>query len=58
MAFPSLHPSLAILLVGALYLAAFSGLSLLRRQKPSLRFAVEVGIITALGADLPLLDFP
>jgi tetratricopeptide (TPR) repeat protein len=56
MAFPALHPSLTILLVGVLYLAAFSGLSLLRRQRPSLRFTVEVAVLTALGAALPLLS--
>jgi tetratricopeptide (TPR) repeat protein len=54
MAFPALHPSLTIVLVGAVYLAAFSGLALLRRQRPSLRFAVEVAVLTAIGAALPL----
>lgn len=56
MAFPALHPSLTILLVGVLYLAAFSGLALLRRQRQSPRFAVEVGVLTALGSALPLLS--
>jgi tetratricopeptide (TPR) repeat protein len=42
-------PSLIIVLVGVLFLAGFSGLTLARRQKPSLRFLIEGGIITALG---------
>jgi tetratricopeptide (TPR) repeat protein len=40
---------LIILIVGALFLAGFTGLTLARRQKPSLRFLIEGGIITALG---------
>jgi tetratricopeptide (TPR) repeat protein len=58
MAFPALHPSITIGLVGAVYLAAFSGLALLRRQRPSLRFTVEVAVLTAVGAVLPLASVP
>jgi Tfp pilus assembly protein PilF len=42
-------PFLVILLVGALFLAGFTGLTLARRQKPSPRFLIEGGIITVLG---------
>ena len=58
MAFPALHPSITIVLVGAVYLAAFSGLAFLRRQRPSLRFTVEVAVLTAVGAALPLASVP
>ncbi|MBN1641044.1 MAG: hypothetical protein JXA09_07400 [Anaerolineae bacterium] len=46
----SVHPSLLILLVGLLYILAFGGLSLLRRQGLSFRFAVEGLVITGAGA--------
>ncbi len=49
---------LAILLVGALYLAGFTGLSVLRRQKPSLRFLIEGGILTGAAVALCLLYVP
>jgi tetratricopeptide (TPR) repeat protein len=49
---------LAILLVGALYLAGFTGLSVLRRQRPSLRFLVEGGILTGAAAALCFLFGP
>jgi tetratricopeptide (TPR) repeat protein len=49
---------LAILLVGALYLAGFTGLSVLRRQRPSLRFLVEGGILTGAAVALCLLVAP
>jgi tetratricopeptide (TPR) repeat protein len=49
---------LAILLVGALYLAGFTGLSVLRRQKPSLRFLVEGGILTGAAVALCFLYVP
>ena len=49
---------LAILLVGALYLAGFTGLSVLRRQKLSLRFLVEGGILTGAAVALCFLNLP
>jgi tetratricopeptide (TPR) repeat protein len=49
---------LAILLIGALFLAAFTGLSVLRRQKPSLRFLVEGGILTAAAVALCFIAAP
>jgi tetratricopeptide (TPR) repeat protein len=38
-----------ILLVGALFLAGFTGLTVARRQKPSARFLIEGGVITIAG---------
>jgi tetratricopeptide (TPR) repeat protein len=49
---------LAILLVGAVFLAGFTGLSVLRRQKPSLRFLVEGGILTAAAVALCFVAAP
>lgn len=43
---------LTTLLVGALFLAAFTGLTVLRRQKPSVRFLLEGGILTAAAIAL------
>jgi tetratricopeptide (TPR) repeat protein len=51
-------PSLTILLVGALYILGFSGLSIVRRQKPSLRFLVEGGILTVFGVIASLVLGP
>lgn len=48
----SIQPWLATLLVGALFLATFTGLTLLRRQRPSVRFLVEGGILTAAAVVL------
>ena len=49
---------LAILLVGALFLASFTGLSVLRRQKPSVRFLVEGGILTGAAVALCFVAAP
>ncbi len=49
---------LAILLVGALFLAGFTGLSVMRRQKPSVRFLVEGGILTAAAVALCFVAAP
>ena len=48
----------SILLVGAVFLAGFTGLSVLRRQKPSLRFLVEGGILTGAAVALCFLTTP
>jgi tetratricopeptide (TPR) repeat protein len=53
-----IHPSLLILLVGLLYILGFGGLSLLRRQGLSLRFAIEGLVITCAGALLTYLSLP
>jgi tetratricopeptide (TPR) repeat protein len=53
-----IHPSLLILLVGLLYILGFGGLSLLRRQGLSLRFAIEGLIITGAGALLTYFALP
>jgi tetratricopeptide (TPR) repeat protein len=53
-----IHPSLLILLVGLLYILGFGGLSLLRRQGLSLRFAIEGLVITAAGALLTYFSLP
>ncbi len=47
-------PALQTLVIGLIYLAGFSGLSLVRRQGFSLRFAAEAGAITAVGVALAL----
>jgi tetratricopeptide (TPR) repeat protein len=47
-----------ILLVGLLFLLGFGGLSYLRRQGLSTRFAVEGIVVTAIGAALPLASIP
>lgn len=44
------HPALLILSIGLLYILGFGGLSLLRRQGLSTRFAVESLIVSVLGA--------
>jgi tetratricopeptide (TPR) repeat protein len=49
---------LTTLLVGALFLAAFTGLTVLRRQKPSVRFLVEGGVLTAAAIALSLSGTP
>jgi tetratricopeptide (TPR) repeat protein len=49
---------LAILLVGALFLAGFTGLSVMRRQRPSLRFLVEGGILTGAAVALCFVATP
>ncbi|HOT92106.1 MAG TPA: tetratricopeptide repeat protein [Anaerolineae bacterium] len=46
------HPAFLILSVGLLYILGFGGLSLLRRQGLSMRFAIESLIVTGLGAAL------
>jgi tetratricopeptide (TPR) repeat protein len=48
----SIHPSLSLLLIGLLFVLAFGGLSLLRRQGLSMRFAVEGLIVTLVGSAL------
>jgi tetratricopeptide (TPR) repeat protein len=53
-----MHPSLLILLIGLLYLLGFGGLSFLRRQGLSIRFAIEGLAITAIAALLPLVSLP
>jgi tetratricopeptide (TPR) repeat protein len=49
---------LTTMLVGALFLAAFTGLTVLRRQKPSVRFLIEGGILTAAAIALSLFGTP
>jgi tetratricopeptide (TPR) repeat protein len=49
---------LTTLLVGALFTAAFSGLAVLRRQKPSIRFLLEGAALTAAAVALCLLAKP
>jgi tetratricopeptide (TPR) repeat protein len=44
------HPALLILSIGLLYILGFGGLSLLRRQGLSTRFAVESLIVSVAGA--------
>lgn len=44
------HPALLIFSIGLLYILGFGGLSLLRRQGLSLRFAIESLIVSAVGA--------
>ncbi|HQE93568.1 MAG TPA: tetratricopeptide repeat protein [Anaerolineae bacterium] len=44
------HPAGLILLIGLMYILGFGGLSLLRRQGLSTRFAVESLIVSVLGA--------
>jgi tetratricopeptide (TPR) repeat protein len=46
----SIHPSLLNLLIGFIYILGFGGISLVRREGLSLRFAVEGLIVTAVGA--------
>jgi tetratricopeptide (TPR) repeat protein len=53
-----MHPAWTILLVGVLFLAAFTGLSVLRRQNPSVRFLVEGGLLTAAAVALAFLVAP
>lgn len=48
------HPALLILSIGLLYILGFGGLSLLRRQGLSTRFAVESLIVSVLGAAVTL----
>jgi hypothetical protein len=54
----SLPAWLTTLLIGALFLGCFAGLTVLRRQKPSIRFLVEGGILTAAAIALCLLGTP
>jgi len=49
---------LSTMLIGALFLGCFTGLAVLRRQKPSIRFLVEGGILTAAAIALCLLAVP
>jgi tetratricopeptide (TPR) repeat protein len=51
-ALASLPAWLTTLLIGALFLGCFTGLAALRRQKPSIRFLVEGGILTAAAVAL------
>jgi tetratricopeptide (TPR) repeat protein len=53
-----MHPAWTLLLVGVLFLVAFTGLSALRRQKPSVRFLVEGGVLTAAAVALAFLVAP
>ena len=53
-----IHPALLILFVGLLYVIGFGGLSLLRQQGLSIRFAVEGLVITALGTVLVFASVP
>ncbi len=48
------HPAFLILSIGLLYILGFGGLSLLRRQGLSTRFAVESLIVSVLGAAVTL----
>jgi tetratricopeptide (TPR) repeat protein len=49
---------LSILLVGALFLAGFTGLSVLRRQKPVARLWIEGGILTGAAVGLCFVGSP
>jgi hypothetical protein len=49
---------LVTLLAGALFLGCFTGLTLLRRQKPSIRFLVEGGVLTAAAVALGVFVGP
>jgi len=53
-----MHPALVILLVGLLYLLGFGGLSLMRQQGLSTRFAIEGLITSAVGAALAFASVP
>jgi len=53
-----MHPALLILLVGLLYLLGFGGLSFMRQQGLSSRFAIEGLIVTAIGAGLTFASVP
>jgi tetratricopeptide (TPR) repeat protein len=48
----SLPAWLTTLLIGVLFLGCFTGLAALRRQKPSIRFLVEGGMLTAAAVAL------
>jgi tetratricopeptide (TPR) repeat protein len=54
----SLPAWLTTLLVGVLFLGTFTGLTVLRRQKPSIRFLIEGGILTSAAVALCLLARP
>ena len=54
----SLHPALLVLLIGLLFVLAFGGLSFLRRQGLSMRFAVEGLAVTLIGALLVYASVP
>ena len=54
----SLPAWLTTLLIGALFMATFTGLTALRRQKPSIRFLVEGGILTVAAIALCLIGRP
>lgn len=49
------HPALLTLAIGLVYILGFGGLSLLRRQGLSMRFAVEGLVVAAAGAALTLV---
>ena len=53
-----MHPALVILLVGLLYLLGFGGLSFMRQQGLSSRFAIEGLIVTAVGTGLAFASVP
>lgn len=53
-----MHPAIATLLVGALFLGSFTGLTVLRRQQPSLRFLVEGAVLTSCGIIAALAGAP
>jgi len=53
-----LHPALLILLAGLLFVLAFGGLTLLRRQGLSMRFAIEGLVLTLAGALLVYASVP
>jgi tetratricopeptide (TPR) repeat protein len=57
-ALASLPAWLSTLLIGALFLGCFTGLAALRRQKPSIRFLVEGGILTGAAVALCFLAKP
>ncbi len=45
-----MHPALLLLLIGLVYILLFGGLSLLRREGLSLRFALESLVVTLIAA--------
>ncbi len=53
-----MHPYLIIPFLGLLYLLGFGGLSFMRRQGLSTRFAIEGLSITAIGSALTLASVP
>ena len=45
-------------MVGVLFLGSFTGLTVLRRQRPSMRFLLEGGVVTVIGIGFCLFGFP